>query len=111
MLTTAVFSGAAGEECECGTNATQIELMVGEEDNFDSDSDTPPASPSQALADHVNSNNLTVVGFDNSDTNKEFIHTFEWDSCGNINKACLEVRLKALPNSFPPIGSTCGNPV
>jgi uncharacterized repeat protein (TIGR01451 family) len=85
-----------GEEWECGTTATQIKLLFGEDDNFDSDSDTPPASPSPTLEALFGPG----VGFDNPDIDKHFIHTFEWEDCGNITEAWLEVRLKALNTSL-----------
>ncbi|KYK38520.1 MAG: hypothetical protein AYK18_17050 [Theionarchaea archaeon DG-70] len=87
-----ISEGNAGEECECGTTATQIEVMAGEKDNFDPDSDTDPASPSPTLEALFGPG----VGFDNPDINKHFIHTFTWEDCGNITGACLEVKLKAL---------------
>jgi len=87
-----ISEGNAGEECECGTTATQIELMAGEEDNFYPDPDTDPASPSPTLEALFGPG----VGFDNPYFDKHFIHTFEWEDCGNITGACLEVRLKAL---------------
>ena len=81
-----------GEECECSTTATQIELMAGEKDNFDPDPDTPPASPSPTLQAKFGPG----VGFDNSTIDGKFIHTFEWQDCGSITRACLEVKLRAL---------------
>jgi hypothetical protein len=115
LLITAVFSGAAEktmketdtalltttvaqliEECGCGTNATQIELTAGEEDAFGPDSD-PPASPSPTLQALFGPGE---VGFDYPGANEKFIHTFEWEDCGNITGACLEVRLRSLGDVF-----------
>ena len=84
-----------GEEYKCGINTEQIEVMAGEEDNFDATPDTPAADPSQALVDFVESNGQTVVGFDYPIIDKHFIHTFQWD-CNPIIKAWLEVKIKLL---------------
>jgi hypothetical protein len=80
---------------ECGTNATQIEVMAGENDNFDPDPDISQASPSPALVAYCESNAVQVVGFDSWMIDKHFIHTFQWD-CETITKAWLEVRIKVL---------------
>jgi uncharacterized repeat protein (TIGR01451 family) len=92
-----ITEGNAGEECECGTTATQIEVMAGEKDNFDPDSDTPPASPSPTLEALFGPG----VDFDCPVVNKKFIHTFEWQDCGNITGACLEVKLRSLSEWYP----------
>ena len=93
LLTTT--AAPLGGEYQCDTNAEQIEVMAGEEDNFDANPDTPAANPSQALVDFVEPNGQTVVGFDYSIIDKHFIHTFQWN-CNSITKAWLEVKIKLL---------------
>lgn len=110
LLITAVFSGVIGtsvegdmltttaaprEKYRCDTDTEQIEVMVGEEDNFSADQDTPAANPSQALVDFVESDGQTVVGFDDLTIDKHFVHTFQWD-CKSITKAWLEVKIRLL---------------
>ncbi|MHA1741656.1 MAG: LamG domain-containing protein, partial [Candidatus Thorarchaeota archaeon] len=90
-----------GPACNCEDDEMETEVMAGEDDNFSLLSTADPsahAHPSQALLDYLDtvSSPFDCVDFDSEQDDSAFCHTFEWDECGEITKACLEVKLKVI---------------
>lgn len=81
----------------CQPASPRTTFMVGEQDGFDPDPDTPPASPGPGLIYFAS--NFGVEGFDAFNTAAYFAHTFK-NLPADIRGAWLAIRLKPGYNPF-----------
>lgn len=81
--------------CVCKEGENKTVRMAGENDDFDPDGDVPPASPSTGLQTRLTSTGGNIVGFDSTQTDRWFAHTFT-NLPSNITRACLEIRMKVI---------------
>jgi len=82
---------------QCAPSQQSVAIQAGQNDNFNPNPDTPPASPSAALSALLTSGNIQIIGFDMGPAVgvSAFAHTFT-NLPANILAAELEVGAKPL---------------
>ena len=84
--------------CACAGGQVQTQLLGGSNDDFDPSTPDPSPHLGQELEQHILDSPFNAVGFDEEEMNVAIGHTFEWQECGPITEAYLEIRLKPHPD-------------